>query len=359
MTTLIRTVKLSIVVAAVVAAVALSMGASGQTDSGSVSIPLFSRAEMSASDRRLVSESQPAIARSALIYGYALDSSYDYKQIACPLAPSHLLLAYESARPNGAASRFTAVVPRTASPAQPVQVVSISHFGAVPFVPAGSNPHTIEVFNRVVSAAPVGKAVADNPGSNPLLFSSLCYLAMIGESPVALTAPSLAPATLHAPEPTLKFGEKGSVTQVVSVRNNSETYQVWNFAYGRDGRLVSAGQVDYPIDNAPPILNAGAASSLGPPAAPSEVAAAPAVAATTTAPESAAAAPPAASPARATAGYSQHMTLAPGVPVSAKQRAAANVVPRPAERLITDLPQPPSRFIPDASLPYPPQAPVK
>jgi hypothetical protein len=352
---------LSIALAGAVLLSALPIRANAQTataaESGVVSIPLIPRAQMPPDDLRLVSGNEAAIARSAAVYGYELDSTYGCQEIACPLAPNHLLLAYESVRPNGVASRFTAVVPRNSAGTAPVPIISISHFGAIPFLPAGSNPHTLEVFNRVVSAAPVAKAVADNPGSNPLLFNSLCYLAMIGEPPAALTAPSLTPATVHAPVPTMKFGGKGSVTQLVSVRSSTETYQVWNFAFGRDGRLRSAEETDYPIDATPPILNAGASSSMGSPVAPAEVAA-PAVAPTTTATEPTAPASPLAAP-TASAVIPHPEPPAPAVPASPRTPLPANVVPRPPASRITDLPLPPSRFIPDASLPYPPQAPQK
>lgn len=345
--------RLPLALAGAVLLSALPIPANAQTappaGSGVVSIPLIPRAQMPPDDLRLVADNEAAIARSAEIYGYELDSTYDYQEIACPLAPDHLLLAYESAQPNGAASRFSAVVPRGSAGTGPIPIISISHFGDIPFLPAGSNPHTIEVFNRAVSVAPVAEAVADNPGSNPLLFNSLCYLAMIGEPPAALTAPSLTPATIHAPVPTMKFGEKGSVTQIVSVRNSSETYQVWSFAFGRDGRLLSADKVDHPIDATPPIGNAAAALSVGSPVAPAEAEAS----APMTASQPAAAAP------AAIAVISRPTANPPAVADATKTPPPAKVVPVPTERLIANPPAPPSRFTPDSSLPYPPQAPAK
>jgi len=305
-------------------------------ESGMVSIPLVARTQMPQGDVQAVSDNQAAISTSAAIYGYALDSGYDYSEIVCPLAPNHILLTYESAQPNGEASRFTAVVPRMSGRTGGVQIISISHFGTVPYLPAGSNPHTIDVFNRVMAAAPVGQAVADNPRSNPLLYSSLCYLAMIGEPPAALTTPSLTPATVHAPVPTMKFREKGSVTQVVSVRNSSDTYQVWNFTFGRDGRLLSAEKVEHPIDTTPPILNAGAPSSPGLPPASAEVSSTPVVA-------------PMASPTVATA------SSAPATPAVAPAPVAEN--PAPASPKVTAS-TPESIAPPTASAPLVATAPV-
>src|SRR5271170_6810419 len=123
------------------------------------SVPLLPPAQMPAADAQLAVLSQDAIARSAEVYGYTLDSSSSYREIACPFAPRDLLLAYESALPNGAISRFSAILSRDGGSGSagrsPVQIIPILHFGVVPFVPAFSNPHSIEVFNQAVTAAPV------------------------------------------------------------------------------------------------------------------------------------------------------------------------------------------------------------
>jgi hypothetical protein len=441
----------------------------GTSESGVISIPLLAAAEMPAADARLAADSQSAIARSAAIYGYILDSGYDYKEIGCPYAPNYLLLSYESLQPGGTASRFTAIVPRNTGSAEAAQIISISHFGSVPYLPAASNPHTFAVFNRVVTAAPVGLAVADNPQSNPLLANSLCYLAMIGEPPAALRAPSLDPATVRGPVPTLQFRENGTVSQVITVRDSSDTYQVWTFTFARNGSLLTAARVDHPIDTTPPMVNAINSAAPGENSQPVTAAVAapkttaapePAVAATPAAPAvpsspaaaaplapsvSAAAAPPnpppapgaappapGAPPAAAANGMAsekgpvvENSAVAPAPPApatavvttpnaavdaaapntapiensatpaapaptsaaprasssvvraptahvpsrpavshpvvatAAKGRVPATVTPLPPQRLIRNLPAPPSRIIPDGSLPYPPQAPAK
>jgi hypothetical protein len=421
------------------------------SDPGVVSIPFLTPQEMPATDARAAADSQAAIARSALIYGYTLDASYSYREIACPFTPDHILLSYESSDPNGAASRFTAIVPRGGRQTAAIQVVSISHFGSVPFLPAGSNPHTFELFNRIVTPAPVAEAAAENPTQNPLLVRGLCYLAMIGEPPSALSAPSLDPATVHAPVPTLQFREKGTVSQVISVRNSRDAFQVWTLTFARNGKLLTAERVNHPVDTTPPLVNAGngtapvqsgnpapAAASVSAPASPvaspsptpasspvvpstlattpsapaspetpapsaptSPVAAAPVVpaspaVATPAAPATANVAPPTAvtatpaaavdaaapntapvansaysgtpvtkeAPVAATPSLAGRVEPRAGTPqpaaiAVAKPPVSATVVPRPPQRLILNLPLPPSRVIPDKSLPYPPQAPVK
>jgi hypothetical protein len=296
------------------------------SESSVISISLLAPAEIPASDARLAADSQSAIARSAAIYGYILDSSYDYKEIACPYAPNDLLLSYESLQPSGTASRFTAIVPRDAGSSNGTQIISISHFGSVPYLPAASNPHTFALFNRVVSAAPVGQAVAQNPQSNPLLVNSLCYLAMIGEPPAALRAPSLDPATVHGPVPTLQFREKGTVSQVITVRNSRDTYQVWTLTFARNGSLLSAERVNHPIDTTPPMMNA--VNSAAPVQNIEPAAAIVAAPKATGAPEPAIAATPPAPAAPPTPAVAT--PVAPSISASASQAASPTAVAAPS-----------------------------
>ena len=172
---------------------AQSASATPQPPAAEYSIPLLSPEQMSADDQAVALRQQLAIAESAQFYGYTLDSSYTYRQMGCPVAPNHLLLAYEATSPNGSISRFTAVVRRgsqgeTTGRQIPPQIIPILHFGVVPFIPAIANPHSIEVFNAAISPAPSAIEVlsATQAGSQPLLVRALCYLAMVGEEPAAL-----------------------------------------------------------------------------------------------------------------------------------------------------------------------------
>src|SRR5271170_4892367 len=130
-----------------------------QPSAAEFSIPLLSPEQMTADDQAAAQRQQQTIAQSAQFYGYTLDSSYAYREIACPVAPNHLLLAYEATSPNGSVSRFTAVVLRgaqeeTAARHPAAQIIPILHFGVVPFGAAIANPHSIEVFNSGVANAP-------------------------------------------------------------------------------------------------------------------------------------------------------------------------------------------------------------
>jgi hypothetical protein len=320
-------------------------------------IPLLEPSQMEAQDARIAAENQAAVARSAQIYGYTIDASYSYKQIACPVTSEHILLAYQATQPNGAASRFTAVLRRDTGDGQAgVQIVPIARFGVVPFLPASSNPHAIEVFNRAVP--PAAASVTDT-GKDPLLLRSLCYLAMIGEPPAALRNPSLDIATLHAPMPTLEFIEKGARRQVVSIRNSSDTYQIWNLTFSQAGALTLAEHRDHPIETAPPIL---AASSMTGTAA----VAAPATAALPVANSEPSSIPPVSSPSASVTRTPA--PSAPSQPVTSRtvlREAAHSPAPAPAaepvtsslplplQRFIPNPPQPPSRFIPDSATPDP------
>jgi len=340
-----------------------------------LSIPLLPPGEMPDFDRRRAADSQPEIARSALVYGYTLDSSFDYKEISCPLAPKDILLSYEGAQPNRPVSRFTAILHRHTEAAAShrhaeVQIIPITLYGAVPFLPASSNPHTFELFNRVVTVAPVGKELAKDANHDPLLLRSLCYLAMIGETPPALRTPALDPPTIHAPVPTLGFAEKGIAREVLSARNHSDTYQVWTLTFGGNGKLLTAERLEHPIDRTAPILNAADAPSPSATSAPGAVhPTATTASVDATAPPTVAAAPVLPTPARtpmarpsapsAPSAPSMPVAAAPTTVAAAKSPLAAKVVPQPPHSLLSNLPPPPSRIIPASAMPYPPQAPEK
>jgi len=236
--------------------------APSQTEAPQLSIPLLSPDRMAPVARAAAQSWQPAVANSAQFYGYALDSSYSYREIACPVAPDHLLLAYEATAPNGSVSRFTAVVRRAAEEEagrHPVaQIIPILHFGVVPFIPAIANPHSIEVFNAAISPAPSATEVlsANRAGNQPILVRALCYLAMVGEEPAALGSPSSDQATIHAPVPTLVFQSKGRIRQLVSIRSSQNTYQVWALTFQSGGSLLTATRQEHPVDRTPLVLNA-------------------------------------------------------------------------------------------------------
>src|SRR5271165_6859867 len=237
-------------------------------DASQLSISLISPENMTKDDRTAAQSWQPAVAESAQFYGYTLDSSFTYREIACPVAPHHLLLAYESTAPNGSISRFTAVVGRGAQEEiagrqAPAEIIPILHFGIVPFVPAIANPHSIDVFNSGVSPAPVATEVlsANQAGNQPLLVRALCYLAMVGEEPAALGSPSLDQATIHAPVPTIFFQNRGRIRQQISIRSRPNSYQVWALTFQAGGKLLSATREEHPIDRTPLVLNAANSGS--------------------------------------------------------------------------------------------------
>jgi hypothetical protein len=308
------------------------------------SLALLSPGQMTPTDQIAAQTSQPAIATSAEFYGYSIDSSYSYRQIACPVAPEALLLAYESISPSGAISRFTAVVRRraeeeTAGRHAVAEIIPILRFGIVPFIPAIANPHSIDVFNAAVSTAPSATQIlsAAQSGDQPLLVRTLCYLAMVGEEPDALASPSSERATIHAPIPTLIFQDKAKILQQISVRSSQNSYQVWSLTFQSGGKLLAATREEHPVDRTPVVLKA-AASAPQPPSA--------ALAVAQPLPAETATVDPAisASPSPATAAPSAASLVRPSPPM-------------PPGRFVPNPPQPPSRFIPDSALQTPPHLP--
>jgi hypothetical protein len=321
---------------------------------------------MSSADAGIALHWQTAIARSAQIYGYDLDASYTYRQIACPVAPDHLLLAYEAHSSNGALSRFTAVVPRATEPAErqlvSAQIVPILRSGMTPFVAAASNPHSIDVFN---AAVPAGSAIPaeTEAGRQPMLLRGLCYLAMIGEEPAALPSLSTDPAIASAPPPTLQYLERGRIEEIISVRNTLATYRIWSLLFSREGRLLSATCRERPTANTPPTLDAG---MLSLPSTSAAIASPqPAVAAETRTPP---VLPPTAhpsveatlpAPASSVPNRAEPVSVAGPSPAFSPGTSTAPGpdLPLPASRFIPEPPPPASRFVPETALPPPPHQP--
>ena len=312
-------------------------------------VPLLSPSQMTAADRAVAEAWQETIAASAQFFGYAVDSSYSYREIACPVAPNHLILAYEATAPNDSISRFTAVVRRGAEEEiagkhASAEIIPILHAGVVPFVRAIANPHSIEIFNAAILPAPSATEVlaAAQKGNQPLLVRSLCYLAMVGEEPSALRSPPINQvtdrvadqATIHAPIPTVAFARRGQVRQMVSIRSSANDYQVWALNFVSGGRLISATRAEHPIDRTPLVLNAKAAAPQSLPAA----------APMSAAPESAVLAPAAAPVATAEPVVS--------VPAPAPAASAASTVPLPAPT----RPVPPTPANATVEFPQPPAA---
>jgi hypothetical protein len=331
--------------------IARGQGASvpSQVGARQSSIPLLSPEQMTPDDLAVAKWWQQTIAQSAQFYGYTLDSSYGYRQIACPVAPNHLLLAYEATSPNSSVSRFTAVVPRgaeeQAAGRHPVaQIIPILNFGVTPFVQAIANPHSIEIFNSAVSAAPVGAAVLAEMqgGTDPILLRGLCYLAMVGEEPVALRSPSLESATIHAPVPTLQFLNKGKTRQLISIRNSATTYQVWALNFSSRGKLVSAIRQEHPIDTTTPLMEAANPRSPNPPVVSAKVN--PVTAQPSAEPPSSAApAPMPAMPAASTSSVAKPEPPQPATTPASPATAAISASPAPTSTAATaEPPQPPT-----------------
>ena len=210
-----------------------------------VSLVRLTPAEMSVSDVAIVAARADDIARSAQIYGYALDRTFSYSQAVCPAATGSILLMYESSSSGGGISRFSAVVPRVKS-GRGIEIVPVRIMGAAPFEPAWRNPHSYAVFNQMISPDWRGEGRGDR-----FLELGLCYMAVVGEPPSALRTPSLMLATIHAPEPTLRVLSDEGLEEVFSVRVDETQYDVWTLAFSRSGALIRADREVHRTDTAP------------------------------------------------------------------------------------------------------------
>src|SRR5581483_3169358 len=90
-----------------------------------------SSAQLSPADLSLLHSKRAAIGTEAAFFGYDLSAgAWDYDAATCPLMPGQLIVHYRRHFPNGAASIFTALVPRAAGR---VWVVPVLYRNALPF----------------------------------------------------------------------------------------------------------------------------------------------------------------------------------------------------------------------------------
>ncbi len=196
--------------------------------------------EMNSADRDLVESRARDIQQSALIYGYDLASgNWQVEQGVCPQLPDTLLLHYLERYPNGTQSLFTVLIPRTSGR---VRVIPVLHRNAVPFLPSASNPSNYELFNSLVSPETAQK---DSVAGGEWLSLGVCYAEMVGGKPNVPSDPSLDPATIKAPAPTVY---KDSVTGQRSIRfpdrDAADVVKMWSISLDSKGRVIAASNED-------------------------------------------------------------------------------------------------------------------
>src|SRR6185437_1008918 len=158
--------------------------------------------DASAADRAIVASRKANIKQSAEIYGYDLEvGNWTPTEVGCAALPDVILLHYVRVFPDGAQSRFTAVVPRATGR---VRIVPVLYHGATPFVPAAANPRNYALFNQLVQQT--GSDVHSR------LKLSGCYAELTGDDSGPL--PERTPAIAGAPGPTLHLEPKSKTSSV-------------------------------------------------------------------------------------------------------------------------------------------------
>jgi hypothetical protein len=221
-----------------------------------------SAAQTNPADVVLLRSRASAIATEAAFFGYNLHASgWTWNEAACPEFPDRILLHYRRTSRDGAASLFTALVPRSPSPRgkDSVYVVPILYRNATPFKSAYGSERSIAVFNRVVSPEMAEQALQPNGG---WLLMGLCYAELVGAESHALLRSGSDVSLALAPVPTLRITESAPTRQVIFTdRNAPGQYLVWDLTFTGQGRLLTATATrlsDYiaPLRNAkePPFL---------------------------------------------------------------------------------------------------------
>jgi len=171
------------------------------------------------------------IASAAKIYGYNLGAgNWTLDQVQCVAMPKVSLLHYREAFPDGAESRFTAVVPLEGE--GPVRIVPVLHRNATPFLPAPVNPRNYSLFNELVQGT---------AAKGTWLDLSACYAALTGADSGVRSELGIA----GAPRPTVHTDPGGETHRVTfATRQGESGYKIWNVSFDRFGRVMNATTED-------------------------------------------------------------------------------------------------------------------
>src|SRR6185312_2546914 len=194
--------------------------------------------DASAADRAIVASRTANIKQSAKIYGYDLGAgNWTPAEVGCAALPDVILLHYVRIFPDGAQSRFTAVVPRAAGR---VRIVPVLYHGATPFVPAAANPRNYALFNQLVQQA--------GGDAHDRLRLSGCYAELTGGDSFPL--PETRPAIAGAPGPTLHLQPETKTSHVtLASRATRDSYQVWNISFSSKGQVTRATAEEHQTGN--------------------------------------------------------------------------------------------------------------
>jgi hypothetical protein len=190
-------------------------------------------------DNALIHARQKEIAAEAAFFGYDVRAGeWDFDETTCPAIPDELVLHYRKPFRSGAASLFTALVPRVGGR---VYVVPVLYNNATPFRSATGSERSIAVFNRVVPADIAAKAI-DPDGK--WLALGLCYADIVYGNANVLEQPGTEIGLARAPIPLLRLSESNSARGIVFTdRNAPGQYLVFNLTLNEKGRIVAATAV--------------------------------------------------------------------------------------------------------------------
>ena len=198
--------------------------------------PHIPASELDSGDASLVSANKAAIAQEARFFGYNLSlAGWTWDASTCPAMPEELVLHYRRPFANGAASLFTALVPRTAGR---VYVVPILYRNAMPFSSATGSDRSIAVFNRLVPAHVAAAAIQPE---GKWLALALCYADMVYGNANIVNRGGADVGLARAPLPLLHLSEGNSARSITFTdRNAPGQYLVWTITFDPKGRVTAA-----------------------------------------------------------------------------------------------------------------------
>jgi hypothetical protein len=195
--------------------------------------------QIPAADTALIRARQKEIAGEAAFFGYNLGTGeWDFDETTCPAIPETLILHYRKPFRNGAASLFTALVPRESGR---VYVVPVLYRNATPFLSATGSERSIAVFNRVVPADIAAKAI--DPDGKWLVLG-LCYADIVYGNANVVEKPGTEIGLSRAPIPLLRLSQSTSARGILFTdRNAPGQYLVFSLTLNEQGRILAATAV--------------------------------------------------------------------------------------------------------------------
>ncbi|MGC9158023.1 MAG: hypothetical protein ACP5FH_03445 [Terracidiphilus sp.] len=214
-----------------------------QTETPDSAVRFRTDEEMTAGDRLLAANAEPAIAERAGFAGLEFNQGqWHDRQILCSALPGHLFLQFTRDNGTGDVSLFTASIPRNSDGR--VRIIPIVRRGYSLFSPAPINALTISAFNHIRAEERQENEEMEQEDSRHApgwLATGLCYAALAGAHPrIGPAAESDWRKLPSAPPGRLVISlHGGAIFSFIDVSHPRQPMQ-WTMTFNGKGKLLRA-----------------------------------------------------------------------------------------------------------------------